>query len=485
MIDTTKNYLIIDIGTGNVRVAITNSKGQVLGIERENVNYNKDEKYQEALEFDPNELWRQIIRLSKKVLLKFPHASISAITVSSQREGIVLIDRQNNSIVGLPNHDHRGRNWEGEIKEKDYISRKCGRYPSSIFSALKLVGLRKRHPEIFDRMTTFLSISDWAQFMLSGVKGYEHSQASETLLYDVEAKDWSQKLCKLFLIDIAILPPLHASGVSLGPILPEMAKVLGLSSQTQVIVGGSDTQLAIKSTSPTLDDVIIVAGTTTPIVKLITKYIIDPRQKTWTNRHIEEENFILETNAGVTGLNYQRLKEIFYPREGYEIMEKELQLKINTTCTASLGSLIADEEQPITLGGFLMETPLSQDLSRADFVRSAIQDIASCIKKNYEYLCSVSPHDKDYIWGCGGGFQSGTLTQLLADLLGKEIRIRDGFQHASIIGGILVCNEFLGIPKTILEIKVKSTTPNTVNDILHKHQKWQKIRNQVKENFNN
>lgn len=200
------NYLIIDIGTGNVRVAIAGSNGKVWGIEREDVAYHKDHQYQEALRFEPYELWRQIMILGKKMLERFPHASISAISVSSQREGIVLLDRQDTALIGLPNHDHRGRQWESEVREKDFIYRTCGRYPNSIFSALKLVGLRERRPKIFKQMSCFLSISDWAQFMLCGVKGYEHSQASETLLYDVEAKQWSDKLCDLFQIDRSALP---------------------------------------------------------------------------------------------------------------------------------------------------------------------------------------------------------------------------------------------------------------------------------------
>ena len=33
---------------------------------------------------------------------------------------------------------------------------------------------------------------------------------------------------------------------------------------------------------------------------------------------------MFEANAGVTGLNYQRLKKIFYPNESYEVIEQEL-----------------------------------------------------------------------------------------------------------------------------------------------------------------
>ena len=477
-----KNYLIIDIGTGNVRVAVAGCNGEVRGIERENIIYSKDELYPEALAFDPDELWKQIISLSKKVLAQFRDLSIAAITVSSQREGVVLVNSQNKSLLGLPNHDHRGRQWESEIEEKDYIYRKCGRYPNSIFSALKLVGLRKKRPEVYRKINSVLSISDWAQFKLSGVKGYEHSQASETLLYDVEAQQWSEKLCSLFNIDSQVLPPLHSSGKILGPLDPGIARDLNLSDSAVVIVGGSDTQLAIKSTSPALNDVVIVAGTTTPVVKLEENYTIDPRQKTWTNRHIEDNRFILETNAGVTGLNFQRLKEVFYPNEGYDIIEEELE-SASSLCMASLGSLIADEERPVTRGGFIFETPIAQNLTRADFVKGVFLDIACCITENYQYLNRVSSHQSEYIWGCGGGFQSKYLAQLLADLLEKEIRIREGFQHASIIGAVHVCNEVFEIPRAALEDPITKVTPRTSDENSTDQKQWKTLREQIKQTF--
>jgi autoinducer 2 (AI-2) kinase len=78
------------------------------------------------------------------------------------------------------------------------------------------------------------------------------------------------------------------------------------------------------STRPETNDVVIVSGTTTPIIKLTGEYITDDKERTWTGRHTDESSFMFEANAGVTGLNYQRLKEIFYPNEGYDMIEKEL-----------------------------------------------------------------------------------------------------------------------------------------------------------------
>ncbi|MGI8634816.1 MAG: FGGY-family carbohydrate kinase, partial [Segetibacter sp.] len=413
-------------------------------VERDNVQYIKDELYPDALYFEPGVLWRQILALANIVIQQAHNIEIVAVTASSQREGIVLVDAEGRSLIGLPNHDHRGRQWEDYKEEGDYIYSKTGRYPGSLFSAQKIIGIRNRRSSIFDQVATMVSISDWAQFQLSGVAVYEHSQASETLLYDVEQQQWSDRLCSIFNINKSILPPLKSSGSILGTIKPELASALHISAQTVVVVGGADTQLAIKSTEPLVDDIVVVSGTTTPVVKVVNSFLIDEKQRTWSNRHVEENAFILEANAGVTGLNYQRLKEIFYPNESYDAIEKELNALQETQCIASLGSLIAEEKFSLTKGGFIFNTPVSHTLSRACFVQATLWDMACCIKENFDTLCQVVEYTKDYVWACGGGFQSKLLRQYLSDLLNKKVLIREGYHQAPVVGGALVCNEALG-----------------------------------------
>ncbi|QNF35744.1 sugar kinase [Adhaeribacter swui] len=439
-----EGYIIVDIGTGNVRVAVAAKSGEILGVERDNMPYQTDEHYPESIFFDPEQLWRIISNLARTALSKVPGINIKALTATSQREGIVLIGHKGESLIGLPNIDHRGREWEHLITDKSYVYELTGRYPTSLFSALKLVGVRERRPELWEACATFLSISDWAQFKLSGVARYEHSQASETLLYDVAQKSWSPELSSLFQLEADFLPELGASGTILGPVLPQIAQNFTISPEAQVIIGGADTQLAVKGTQPQLEDVVIVSGTTTPLIKLVNEYITDHKERSWTNRHIDENSFVLETNAGVTGLNYQRLKEIFYPHESYEVIEQELSQVKNVHCVASLGSLVADEKSPVTKGGFIFPAPVSHVLTRAHFVWATLWDIACSIKENYGTLSAISANERDYVWACGGGFQSKLLRKFIANLLNKKVYIRSSYQQSSVVGGVFICNEALG-----------------------------------------
>lgn len=475
-------YIVIDIGTGNVRVAVAALNGEILSIERENVQYEKDELYPESIYFNPDQLWEQVTRLTQTALKRIPDVTIKAFTATSQREGIVLLGHKGQSLIGLPNIDHRGREWEHIIKDKSGMYKLVGRYPTSLFSAMKLIGIKERRPEIWSGFKTFVSISDWVQYQLSGVASYEHSQASETLLYDVAAKQWSKDLCAVFDIDPAILPELKSSGTILGKVQAGYAAKLNISPDAVVIVGGGDTQLAIRSTRPSVDDVVIVSGTTTPIIKLMDHYITDEKERTWTSRHIDENGFILEANAGVTGLNYQRLKEIFYPTEDYDVIEKELSETHHDSCVASLGSMLADEKTPLTKGGFIFDAPVSHQLTRASFVRATLWDIACSIKENYYSLCDVTTHTQDYVWACGGGVQSRTLRQFIANLLNKKVQIRDSFRQSSVVGGVFICNEALG-EKEHTPVTTETVYPQDQEQFKALYTEWKNARATFKQHF--
>lgn len=468
--------LIIDAGTGNVRVALVDHSGQLLTLQRDNVHYTRDSAYPAALEFDPIRLWSQIKTLISQAQKAVPGHRIVAITASSQREGVVLIDANGQPLTGFPNHDLRGREWEDLIEDKTAVYRQTGRNPTALFSAFKLVGLRERYPDRFAKVDKMLSISDWIQYQLSGILAYEYAQASETLLLDVAGKRWSEELCGLFDIAPDRLPDLADSGTILGNIRPELAQNLGINASARVIVGGADTQLAIKSTQPDTDDIVIVSGTTTPITRITGDYVLDSSRQSWTNRHTHPELFILETNCGVTGLNFQQLKNVFYPNEQYEKIEEEINSASPDFCVASLGSLVVGEEKPVTRGGFVFDVPVTYPLTRAAFARSILWDIAFSIRDNFEHLCQVIPYEQDYVFGCGGGFQSPSLTRFISALTGKKIKIRSGFQHASVMGASLVCNETMNVETGFL-LETKTFLPEDYSgDPEKEYQQWKKAR---------
>ncbi|SDM70818.1 autoinducer 2 (AI-2) kinase [Fictibacillus solisalsi] len=439
-----KGYLVFDIGTGNARVAVVSVNGEVLVIERDDIQYETESLYPDSRYFSPKRLWNQVVGLAKQALLKAAHIEIIGITSTSQRQGIVLLDDNGDPFLGLPNIDNRGREWEASITDRDQLFRLTGRLPSALFSGLKLYGLKQRQPELFERVRQFTSISEWVLYQLNGTVVYEPSQATETLLYDVANNEWSPYLCDVFDVPLSFLPKIKASGTVVGTITEEARRKIGIEQSIPVIVGGGDTQLAVKSTGANAGDIVVVSGTTTPIVQISDHFGTSEEQSYWTNTHSEKGQWLFETNPGITGLNYQKLKSIFYQNDSYETMDAEIsEIKGDNACVSALGSYVSSDKNALAKGGFIFETPISPNLKRAHFVCAALKEIAFSVKWNYDFLTKQQKDLK--IWGCGGGFQSRFLTQFMANLLNKPIHVKEGFEHGSIAGAAVICNETLNL----------------------------------------
>src|SRR5699024_2853896 len=370
---------------------------------------------------------------------------IEAITSTSQREGIVLIDNRGTPLLGIPNVDNRGQEWEDDFKDNRDIYNTTGRWPTTVFSALKLYGIQNKEKELWNEITCFTSISDWVRYELTGKLVYEKSQASETLLFDVEKAVWSLKMCEVFGVSIEWLQDIVESGTIQGEVLQDKKEFLPTNQNIPFIVGGADTQLAVKGTQIEKEDTVLVSGTTTPIVKIIDEYLRDQKQRCWISRNVNPNEFMLETNAGVSGLNYQRLRKIFFADKTFDEIEDKISLINEPKILASLGTLVFDKNLPLYNGGFIMNAPVNHDMRIEDFIYAVIFDIAASIKYNFDVLSTLSPVHKDYIYGCGGGFKGKVLPQLLADLIGKDIIVKNGFSQASIMGGVVICNETLNI----------------------------------------
>ncbi len=473
-------YLVLDIGTGNVRSAVINPEGRILGVARADIRYYRDELYPDSIYFKPEELWQQLKELTLDAIRQAGAVRLKAATTTSQREGIVLVNKEGKAMMGLPNIDHRGREWEDNYGPKSRIYELSGRFPTSLFSAYKLVGIREKRKEEWEQISFFLSISDWAAWELSGIPLYEHSQASETLLYDVADGNWSAELCKIFDMDAGLLPTLSQSGSIAGPVKAHLARDWDIADDMLVITGGGDTQMAIKSTRPSVGDVVIVSGTTTPVVKLESSFVTDSEERTWTSRDIEKNRFVFEANAGVTGLNYQRLKEVFYPNEGYDVIEKELQENEYRQCVASLGSLIAGEKKPVTRGGFVFPVPVTHELRRSSFVWATLLDISFSIAANYNVLADISGHSAPHIWACGGGLQSAALRKMIAAVTGRQVWVRQGFEQASVVGAAMLCNEALQISATTIQAEPEKSIPSAEDLEQYQlyYQQWKEAREQ-------
>ena len=440
-----EHYLLIDLGTGSTRAALVTDAGEMLAVRSFLNRYCRDDAYPDAQYFLPEEWEAELMRCCRGLHADRPDVRVRLVSAAGARQSIVLLDKEGRAFYGLPNIDNRGREFMGEIKEPERIYERSGKWVTEDFCAAKLLGLRKKRPELYDRIGAVLSLSGWVAWLFTGKCVFEPSQACETQLYDLEAKDWSEELCAAYGVDRRLLPPLAMAGESAGAVKPALREELGMAADARFIVGGADTQAALVQTGLASGDIAVVSGTTSPVTALVDHKLYDPQQRVWVDANLGARGFLIEMNPGVTGLNYQRLKAALCPDVPYEELEQAYAAKTDFFCTASFSSLLFHERRSLRHGGFYFRSPFQEGSDLVDLLWAELADVACSVYEQLRRLRELSGHSRDYVLGCGGGFRSGTLCQMLADLSGLELRLKPGFEQATVLGLAAVCSAALGL----------------------------------------
>lgn len=439
-----KNYLVIDIGTGNSRAALAGSDGRIHGIKHIENLYLRDPAYPDAQYFVPN-VWKDnLFRMCRELTAEFPQIHIDAVTSSGCRQSTVFLNRDGDAVYGIPNMDHRGKEYLLEITEKELVYKKTGRWLST-FPAGNLYGIKRRQPDLFQQIDKFTSLSEWMGYLLTGQLTMELSLACETQLLDIGKKQWSEELFDLYGFPLSLAPKLASGPLNLGVVSSEGRRLLGIDYDVPFIVSGGDTQNAVIGAEGQVGDITIISGTTSPLFFNVKEQFYDEQERCWVDLNIGGENYFIETNPGVTGLNFQRLKNILFADVSYDELNARLMNKETVKMCASFTSLLFDTGQHIKKGGFFTDAPLDQSIDRYDFAAAAAADTACALYRNYQKLTELAEHKKKYIRGCGGGFQSEFLCQTLADLSGRELLLPKGFNQASLLGCVKLMNRCMNI----------------------------------------
>lgn len=98
-------------------------------------------------------------------------------------------------------------------------------------TAYQLCALNREHPEQLSAARTFLMVPDYLNFLLTGTKANEYTNASTTALVGAESRDWDDALIARLNLPRDIFQPISMPGTSLGHLRPEVAERVGYDAE--------------------------------------------------------------------------------------------------------------------------------------------------------------------------------------------------------------------------------------------------------------
>jgi len=210
-----KKIISIDQGTTSSRAVIFSDKGELIGFEQ--LEFKQFFPNDGWVEHDPDEIWLSVIKVLNLSFKRFnlSASDIASIGITNQRETVVIWDKKTgkpiyNAIVW---QDRRTSDFCDSLKDsQDFVQQKTGLTMDPYFSASKVNwildqvnGARRRAEKgelLFGTIDSFLI---WKL-----TEGRDHktdvSNASRTMLYNIENNEWDEELLSLFEVPSNLLP---------------------------------------------------------------------------------------------------------------------------------------------------------------------------------------------------------------------------------------------------------------------------------------
>ena len=213
-----KYFGAIDQGTTSSRFIVFNDQGEI--VQQHQEEFTQYLPNEVSVEHDPIEIWESIVSCISKVDNEFDISQLDSIGITNQRETTLAWNRK----TGEPFHnalvwqDTRTQNICDEIKEIQNIKNdleKTGLPVATYFSLSKILWLIRNveniQNELENNNVCFGTIDSWLLYKLTGAHITDVTNASRTLMMDLETLNWSKNITKELNIPISSLPTIKPS----------------------------------------------------------------------------------------------------------------------------------------------------------------------------------------------------------------------------------------------------------------------------------
>ncbi|MGD0574893.1 MAG: FGGY family carbohydrate kinase [Anaerolineales bacterium] len=244
---------------------------------------------------------------------------VRAIGVDAQLDGVIPVDREGQALrPAIVWMDRRAvpqcHAMAGLIDPKTLFHR-TGLNIDPSHVAPKIRWIMENEVRVSDQCVYWLLPTCLVTGHLTGEVAIDASNASCTMLFDVQARGWSEALCDLFAIDPRKLPPIRSAYEVLGGLHLAAAEELGLPAGIPVVVGCGDEQAATLGAGVTQPGQICdVAGTAEPVCAVGRECLFDEAHLVETHCHAVPDHWFLENPGFLSGANLSWFRDQFVAR---------------------------------------------------------------------------------------------------------------------------------------------------------------------------
>jgi glycerol kinase len=249
-----KDYILsIDQGTTSTRAIIFDKNSQIIASASEEIT--QIYPHPGWVEQNANEIWVSVLTVMARVLIdaNLKAKDINAIGITNQRETTVVWEKETgqpvyNAIVWQSRQTHQICH---DLIEKGYeplVKQKTGLIIDPYFSGTKikwiLENIKNGKERAKNKELLFGTIDSWILYKLTGgIHKTDYTNASRTMLYNINDLCWDKELCDLLDIPMDMLPEVRPSSEIYGYTVPyhffgEKTPISGIAGDQQAALFG-------------------------------------------------------------------------------------------------------------------------------------------------------------------------------------------------------------------------------------------------------
>lgn len=493
---STTYILALDQGTTSSRSILFNQSGEIVAQSQKEFEQIFPE--QAWVEHNPKEIWLSQLFTLREVVRKaeIRPEQIAGIGIANQRETVVIWDRNSGEPVynAIVWQDRRTAEYCDQLKSEGYletIQQKTGLVLDAYFSATKIKwildnveGARKR-AENGD--LCFGTIDTWLIWQLTKGKCFitDLSNASRTLLLNINSLSWDDELLDLFTIPKSILPELRENSEVYAhldaSILNGNIPIAGMAGDQQAALFGQlcTSKGMLKNTYGTGCFLLMNTGET-PVFSdnnLLTTVAWKVNGKL---------NFALEGSVFVGGAAVQWLRDgIDFVKDSKEIeqLAKSVDTNGGVYFVPALTGLGAPHWDPYARGGIL---GITRGTTKGHIARATLEGIAYQVYDIVKAMEEDASFKGKELRVDGGASVNNLLMQFQSDIFGFDV-VRPKVLETTALGAAYLAGLAVGYWNSIEELQAQwsidqrfspKQREEETQDLIHH---WQKAVNRVKQ----
>ena len=232
----------IDFGTGGCKITAISETGVPLG--EAATEYPTEFAHPGWAEQDPADWYAAMCASLKKLAEKgVDLRQVRAVALDGSTHNAVLLDGAMRPLrKTIMWTDQRSAEECGELKRRygDRILHIAFQNPAPTWTLPQMMWLGKHEPEVLRQTRHILFVKDYVRYLLTGHAATDRIEAQGTLFFDMRAMTWSDELAALAGLRRDALPELIEPTDTVGHLTAQAAADTGLSPDTLVICGTSD-----------------------------------------------------------------------------------------------------------------------------------------------------------------------------------------------------------------------------------------------------